>query len=74
MDHTVQGTTAELPMDTLKRMLHGLTHLRNRYLISIDTMGLLLIPSLAFLLRTESTDEFMAHWPVVAGYTLLHEF
>lgn len=71
MDHTIHGATPEAPMDTLKRMLHGLTHLRNRYLIGIDTMGLVLIPALAFLLRTESVDQFMARWPVIGGYTAL---
>ena len=71
MDHSMHGTTPELPMEALKRMLHGLTHLRNRYLIGIDTVGLVLSPALAFLLRTESTDQFATHWHAIVGYTLL---
>lgn len=71
MDHTMHGVRPELPMETLKRMLHGLTHLRNRYLIGIDTIGLVVIPALAFLLRTESTDQLIARWQMVAGYTML---
>ncbi len=71
MEHTMRGATPEVPMEGLKRTLHGLTHLRNRYLIGIDTIGLVLIPALAFLLRTESTDQLIGRWQVIAGYTVL---
>lgn len=71
MDHAMRGTVHEVPVEGLKRMLHGLTHLRNRYLIGIDSMGLVVIPALAFLLRTESTDQLVERWALIAGYTLV---
>ncbi|MBK7260144.1 MAG: polysaccharide biosynthesis protein, partial [Ignavibacteriae bacterium] len=50
--------------------LRKLTHLRNRYLIGIDTLGLLAIPSIAYLLRTESLEGLAALWESIAVYTL----
>lgn len=49
--------------------MHKLTLLRNRYLLGIDTLGLLVIPSVAYLLRTESTAGLTALWEPIAVYT-----
>ena len=70
MDHTTHADARIFRLEGLKSNLRGLTQLRNRYLIGIDTLGLLLIPSLAFLLRTESTDQLFALWRVMAVYTM----
>jgi FlaA1/EpsC-like NDP-sugar epimerase len=55
----------------LKQRLRVLTHMRNRYLMGADLLGLLLIPAAAFLLRTESWEGLLFSWNIVAGYTLL---
>lgn len=59
-----------LRMGNKNGRLRKLTQLRNRYLIAIDTFGLLLIPFVAYVLRTESIDGLPAIWEPLAVYTL----
>lgn len=55
----------------LKQTLRILSSFRNRYLMAADLLGLLLIPAAAYLLRTESWEDLLTNWHVLAGYTLL---
>ena len=70
MEKKAHVDTRILRLPDLKRTLRGLTQLRNRYLIGLDTLGLLVIPSVAILLRTESTGQLLSLWPIVTFYTL----
>ncbi len=44
--------------------------LRNRHLLAVDTLGLLCIPSVAYVLRTESVEGLARLWEPLAVYTL----
>ncbi len=70
MEKARNGASRLFRPKDLKNNLCELTHLRNRYLMGIDAMGLLIIPSLAILLRTESTDQLFSLWRIVALYTV----
>ncbi len=70
MEQSIRNVSHKRYLGTMKTLLYKMTHLRNRYLIGIDILGLLLIPSIAFLLRTESTDQWFAIWQAIAVYTV----
>jgi FlaA1/EpsC-like NDP-sugar epimerase len=57
--------------DLWRQSLLGLTHLRNRYIMGADLLGLLAIPSIAYLIRTESPEDYANSFATIAAYTLI---
>lgn len=55
---------------TLSQTVELLLHLRNRYLMAADVLGLLLIPATALLLRTETLTSVAQWWGPLVVYTL----
>jgi hypothetical protein len=71
MDRSRRQSSVPQNSDVLREFLLGLTHLRNKYLMSADMPGLLVIPSLAFIIRTESLEEYYRLYYTIAAYTVL---
>jgi FlaA1/EpsC-like NDP-sugar epimerase len=71
MDRSRRQSAEPQDSDVLREFLLGLTHLRNRYLMGADLLGLLVVPTIAFIIRTESLEEYYRLFPVIAAYTLM---
>ena len=55
---------------SLSQNVELVLHLRNRYLMAADVLGLLLIPAIALLLRMESLAYVAGLWGSLVAYTL----
>ncbi len=55
----------------MKSFLRKLLPMRNRYLMAVDFLGILVLPSAAFLLRTESIEAYQSHLFPITILTLV---
>ena len=71
MDRHRTHTPHRVEPDTLTARIHILIHLRNRHMMGADLAALLVLPAIAYLLRTESVESLILDFNAVLMYTLV---